>query len=325
MPILEITTMVGCPMMCAFCPQDELRNAYPASAPRQLSLSDFTLILQKIPPHVSIQFSGMAEPWANPKTTDMLALTLERGFSVAIFTTLHGMTLTDADRVVRLLTAHATQLEHLCLHLPDANLHMRGWRFSTEYAAVLSRILELQSQGPCFDATRMSVMTMDGSGALHPDLNVYRGAVTEKTWRGHSRAGNLSAELVASLGGRPAPRHDSAVSCGKTPFYDQNVLLPNGDVFLCCMDYSLSHKIGNLIEQDYDALFLSHELASLRAENAKPRFSGSSLCKSCSWATTYELRASRWTVPAEPMSFRQTVSHLAPSLRRALRRRLARR
>jgi len=25
---LEITTMIGCPLMCTYCPQDELRSVY---------------------------------------------------------------------------------------------------------------------------------------------------------------------------------------------------------------------------------------------------------------------------------------------------------
>ena len=28
MPTMEITTMVGCPLMCTFCPQDGLKNSY---------------------------------------------------------------------------------------------------------------------------------------------------------------------------------------------------------------------------------------------------------------------------------------------------------
>jgi len=30
------------------------------------------------------------------------------------------------------------------------------------------------------------------------------------------------------------------------------VLLPNGDVSLCCMDYGLDHIIGNLHKQTYE-------------------------------------------------------------------------
>ena len=27
-PVMELTLMVGCPLMCSFCPQDNLRNEY---------------------------------------------------------------------------------------------------------------------------------------------------------------------------------------------------------------------------------------------------------------------------------------------------------
>lgn len=36
--------------------------------------------------------------------------------------------------------------------------------------------------------------------------------------------------------------------------FNHNVLLPNGDVYICCMDYGLKHKIGNLFITDYDSL-----------------------------------------------------------------------
>ena len=38
---------------------------------------------------------------------------------------------------------------------------------------------------------------------------------------------------------------------------DYNVLLPNGDVSLCCMDYGLHNILGNLLESDYESLFHS--------------------------------------------------------------------
>ena len=53
-----------------------------------LLFENFKLILSKVPQYVRIDFSGMAEPWANPEATSMLADTLEQGFNVAIYTTL---------------------------------------------------------------------------------------------------------------------------------------------------------------------------------------------------------------------------------------------
>ena len=31
-PVMELTTMIGCPLMCTFCPQDALRTQYGVDA-----------------------------------------------------------------------------------------------------------------------------------------------------------------------------------------------------------------------------------------------------------------------------------------------------
>lgn len=40
-------------------------------------------------------------------------------------------------------------------------------------------------------------------------------------------------------------------STGKYDTFDRNVVLPNGDVYICCMDYGLKHKIGNLFDSNF--------------------------------------------------------------------------
>src|SRR5580658_2450160 len=129
MPSLEFTLMVGCPLKCTFCPQDKLRGVYGKNT-KYMSLEDFKSILSKIPNHVRIDFSGMAEPWANPDATAMLRHTLSLGYSVAVYTTLYDMTPEDGSAVVEMLRQHAPRIEVLCLHLPDRNGNMRGWRYN---------------------------------------------------------------------------------------------------------------------------------------------------------------------------------------------------
>jgi hypothetical protein len=62
MTCLEITTMVGCPLKCTYCPQDQLRGTYGQNE-KYLPLENFKLILSKVPYYVRIDFSGMAEPF----------------------------------------------------------------------------------------------------------------------------------------------------------------------------------------------------------------------------------------------------------------------
>ena len=51
--------------------QDTLRGLYGKNT-KYFSLDDYKTVLGKVPKHVRIDFSGMAEPWANPDATAML-------------------------------------------------------------------------------------------------------------------------------------------------------------------------------------------------------------------------------------------------------------
>jgi hypothetical protein len=68
--------------------------------------------------------------------------------------------------------------------------------------------------------------------------------VTGRVQTPNSRAGNLYAEV----------RHDYQGVCRRSIDHRVNVMLPNGDVYLCCCDYGLKHKLGNLLMTNYNDL-----------------------------------------------------------------------
>jgi hypothetical protein len=283
MPSLEITTMIGCPLMCSFCPQEQLRGAYGKDSDKYMTVDNFKTILSTVPDYVRIDFSGMAEPWANAGCTDMLQYALERGHHIGVYTTLYGIEVKDADRILDLLGAHAPQVEVVCLHLPDAKGNMRGWRTSAEYGKVLVRFMNFGQMG----LVHVEAMTMDRRGSVHPRIRSYVGELAE--WTGLTRAGSLD---LAEIGDQPVeetPRYETPVACSYTPFYDQNVVLPNGDVVLCCMDYGMKNVIGNLLTGNYWALFNSDSMLALKAENQRCGNAGTSICKSCTRATVYSI------------------------------------
>ena len=269
-PVMELTTMVGCPLMCTFCPQDNLRTNY-GNETKYLSQVDLTRILTKLPKNTRIDFSGMSEPWANPDCTSMLEEVLYMGFNVAIYTTLYGMT--DPERVRRVLESHPNQVEVIMLHLPDANKNMKGWKKSDEWMHALE--VMSQTKVPC----GVGAMTMDSSGIVHPELQEVVGRLAG--WKGHTRADSLD---VVQIGEQPismTPHNIFSLTCASTPFYDRNVLLPNGDVVLCCMDYNLTHILGNLLTQTYEEIFSGKPLMDLIALNEAPEYSKCSICKAC--------------------------------------------
>lgn len=283
MPSIEFTLMVGCPLKCTFCPQDTLRGQYGTNT-KYFALEDFKTILARIPKHVRIDFSGMAEPWANPDATAMFRHTVQSGYNTAVYTTLYGMEAEDSAAVIDLMRLHPAQVEVLCLHLPDRNGNMRGWKYSPLYEANLRSFVALGLSGLL---PRFEVMTMDATGKPHHDLDHL--GIQLGAWVGHTRAGNVAAHDVAGQAIQEMPVRHGAVTCSFTPFYDQNVCLPNGDVVLCCMDYSLKHKIGNLLQQDYYEMYASGGLSRLISANMDPTFSRNSLCKTCDRAKPYSV------------------------------------
>ncbi len=272
MPTLEITTMIGCPMKCTFCPQDKLAAHYPEDAVRALSFESFRTILTKVPKHVRIDFSGLAEPWANRFATAMLEHTLERGYNVAVYTTLQGMH--DPECVFDLLRQNERQVEIVVVHLPDARGNMRGFKDSGRYQKALNIFRVLPG-------TRFMAM---GESAAGP--------VDMKNWSPQTRAGNLDLQAIEDQHVLPDPQHRTPLTCSMTPFYDQNVLLPNGDVVLCCMDYSVKHKLGNLLTDEYYDLFKSPGMGHLLSENAKYGASDS-LCRNCIRARPHDVGATK--------------------------------
>lgn len=269
-PVMELTTMIGCPLMCTFCPQDTLRTTY-GNDTKYMQPMDLMTVLAKLPKNTRIDFSGMSEPWANPACTTMLEMVLYMGFKVAIYTTLYGMT--EPEKVKKVLEDHPAQVEVVMLHLPDANKNMKGWKYSDEWLHNLTVMSQLNL--PC----GVGAMTMDGSGLVAPELQGIIGRLAG--WKGHTRADSLPVEQIGNQDIHITPRHEFALTCRSTPFYDRNVLLPNGDVVLCCMDYSLKHIIGNLLKQSYSEIFAGEKLAELIRLNEADGFDKCSICKSC--------------------------------------------
>ena len=269
-PVMELTTMIGCPLRCSFCPQENLLQSYGKDT-KYMSQVDLTRMLVKLPKNTRIDFSGMSEPWANPSCTSMLEEVLYMGFKVAIYTTLYGME--DPERVKKVIEAHKDQIEVVMLHLPDSNGNMKGWKNSPEWMEALRIMATLDV--PC----GVGAMTMDRSGVVHPDLQPIVGQLAG--WMGHTRADSLDVGQIGEQVISMTPHNIFSLTCASTPFYDRNVLLPNGSVVLCCMDYNLSHVLGNLLEQTYEEVMQGKPLLDLIALNEAPTYSKCSICKAC--------------------------------------------
>ena len=250
-PTLEFTTTIspkGCVVNCAFCPQRTLEKIYHAmeGQPKVLTLDNFKTIADKVPSEVRLTFSGFTEPWLNRNCTDMVEYAHFKGHQVSAFTTGIGMKLEDVERLAKIPWTTGPN-GGFCLHLPDAE-RIAEHPISDRLRNVYKRFKELENEIQGF-----YVMSMGTVHEIASDL--WDNPPIPDFW---DRAGNLIGEasikpaLKKIMGQVKSTPKKGASTCGCVEHLYHNVVLPNGDVSICCMDYSLEKILGNILEDTYD-------------------------------------------------------------------------
>ena len=260
MALIEITTRIGCKNMCSYCPQDKIISAY-KDKNYIMSLDTYKKCLNKIPKDVLISFSGMVEPFLNSNCIEMIEYAVQEGFKVNIFTTSVGMTKNDIKRLEKI------PIDYFEFHLPDDRNNTK-----IKVDKVFIKNLKLIKK------SKISHIHYQVFGKLHPKVKKVLNMELEDLSRLiQTRAGNVEGSRANKLKGQIICK-----SVGRA--LNNNVLLPNGDVILCCMDYELKHKFGNLLKDSYEDLFKSKSFYEVQfgMDNDYKDI----LCRKCDYAMT---------------------------------------
>ncbi|HEY3617927.1 MAG TPA: radical SAM/SPASM domain-containing protein [Candidatus Sulfotelmatobacter sp.] len=263
---LEITTIVGCKVACVYCPQDKISHRY-FGADRMMKFDDFKIYIEKVPRRVVVHFTGFAEPFLNPRCMDMIEYAARRGHPIYISTTLAGITREDIRRLSKLA------YYEFQIHLPSAEKAM-NLAINDEYFLFLSELLK---------AGLITDFHFHGN-EVHPVVGAWlrQHAVDFMQFQIQDRAGNLNTEKVKARMSTPittAAKPSGKLRCDR--IY-QNVLLPNGDVVLCCMDWSAEHVLGNLRRDRFEDLYQSETFRRVLRGLRKPGVDV--LCRTCTVA-----------------------------------------
>lgn len=127
---LEITTHIGCPINCLDCPQKLLRSCYTGNS--TLDFENYKTIIDKLPDFVRIDFSGMCEPFVNPRCADMILYAAAKGNPLALYTTLQGATEEDYQKL------KDVEYEVVTIHLPDKD-NRSTFKITDDYLNLLSK------------------------------------------------------------------------------------------------------------------------------------------------------------------------------------------
>ena len=293
---LEITTMIGCKVACVYCPQDKISRRYFGSD-RMMKFDDFKIYIEKVPEGVVLHFTGFAEPFLNPRCADMIEYAYRRGYPIYISTTLAGMTREDTRRLSKL------KYYQFQIHLPSAEKLM-NLAINDEYFALLSGLVA---------AGMITDLHFHGNEA-HPAVGEWlrQHAVEFQEFGIQDRAGNLNLEKLKSKVSKPVIRAEKPSDKLRCDRIYQNVLLPNGDVVLCCMDWSAEYVLGNLKRDRFDDLYRSETFQRVLRGLKNP---GSDiLCRTCHVAEPAgvkdRLKAAIRNIPRVGPVAAQTVSRL---------------
>lgn len=270
-PVMEITPRAGCSVNCRFCPQPLFLQRYFAGGDgcqREMDTNEFRGYVSKMPEDCVIDFSGFVEPFLAKDGLEMVKYAHESGHDVRLFTTLQGLSLEQFREIEDI------PFRLVVLHLPDqkgyANIPV-----TEEYLQLLRYVVQKKKK--------------DGSSFVdfancqcepHPEAVKIINHQIMITWDLIDRAGNLDDEALRSA----AYKHEP-IYCGRAAAYNHNVLLPNGDVVLCCMDFGMQRVFGNLKRQSYEEIMQGAVLRSVVRENGRE---GDALCRKCTYARRWE-------------------------------------
>lgn len=239
---LELSLLKTCPVNCDYCPQETLKNAVrrtnsvegcldpldARSCVRNASIDPGGIV------PVDVYFAGFTEPLLSPHFVSIFrSCEVEAEVrSIVVYSTGRGIDPAKIDIMRR-----SKKLALVDWHLPaTCGEDATSWHFMQHMPAIREIGVERQ---------RASVI-VDRKAKV--DLEPLRSQLPFELRRVHkiSRAGNVPhvASRIAA----------GAVTCCKVHETPRPIVLPGGDVSICCNDFGLELIIGNLKSQTWDEL-----------------------------------------------------------------------
>jgi hypothetical protein len=249
--------------MCSYCPQKTFTKVYRnSSGCYQMSVETFEKCISTVPNNICLSFSGFSEPWLNPECTKMILMAYEKGYNIRVNTTLIGMSASDIGQFKEI------PFIKFVIHLPDNNglTHIRVDQNYIETASMLlnSNIKNLtwkfhQTTPELKIKTEIADLLMETNSKIE-----FFGI--------NNRAGNVkNYKNTRSV-------NSDKLLC-KCQDFNHNILLPDGDVVLCHMDWSMKHVLGNLLKDNYQDLYSGESFQKILSGLKDPQ--SDILCRSC--------------------------------------------
>ena len=285
---LEISVRVGCGRLCNYCPQNQYIESYRKKFQGEekfLTLEMVKSIIRNIDKGTVIHWTGFTEPFDCKDFCEIVDLFKLKKFKQKISTTLYG----SKKSQNYFLNNLSNFTEGVTLHLPDDENLMKG-NFDSSYLEYLRSVLKALGN----DGLKYTIFLIGTS--FHKEVQKI---LTETSV---SSDKIIVAKYLNTRGGVINPGEFSLMKSESkkikgSKFYcsyqrlNQGVLLPNGEVTICCQDYGLEGVMGSLKTNKLSELYTKIEADVTKS---KKFISGEFYpCKNCEHYTAYDEKITR--------------------------------
>ena len=262
-PVMEITTKIGCSVNCKYYPQKLLLNRYWShnDRPQMMSFEMFKRCIDKLDKETIIQFCGYCEPFLNSSCAAMIQYADKQGFKVSLYTTLVGLSEKQFNMIKDI------PFINVVLHLPDEN-NFATIPINSEYLTILNKVIAYKRNNgmPFVDHACCQTQPLPMiKKMLEGKMRIF----SEMT----DRAGNLDDVGLVKSGYK-----NGTIKCSRV--MNKFVLLPSGEVTLCCMDYGLENILGSLETQEYSDIIHGNAIKNLKNKMSEEH-EENCICRKC--------------------------------------------
>ncbi len=268
---VEITNI--CNMNCSFCHGHN-------RADRRMTKEEFTLILDKLTEQTKyIYYHLMGEPLTHPLLPEFIKMAGVRGYKSIITT--NGT----------LLKSQGDELLSAGLHKVNISLHSFEGKTGEEHKLYISELAEFSK-----NAAEHGTITVfrlwnkghdDGKNEIAFELLKQN---ISGDWAENARGIRISDKIYLEWGERfEWPDSDADIKGNKFFCYglkDQFGILSDGTVVPCCLDSDGVIKLGNIFNEDIEAI-LNSKRARDMVEGFRCGKASEELCKRCGYAQRF--------------------------------------
>jgi pyruvate-formate lyase-activating enzyme len=281
---VQFETHSACNAACVFCPYASTIQSQPTG---RMSDELFEKIVEEMARHRVRRISPYCnnEPFLDPRMVERLRTIHRRVPGAKIVLTTNGSRLDEAtvDGLLEEDALHALYISFQGVEKEGYEATMRGSLvFEKTLANVERLIAKWKAAGG--EARFKIVVTMVATNLIDTEKAVafWRARGVESKWTPlENRGGNVAVADSLAPGRQPLKRY---ASC--TRLFKQAYILWNGDMVLCCTDYTRKVLLGNVAETSIEQVWNAPRAVGIRRLFAEGHMDRIPLCRECTISGT---------------------------------------